>query len=355
MASQYDTEDPSTFSTNDSVLVTANGESISSALASQQKRKSYHGLGPAALAVKGPQPSSAFQNATAHDRNRDVSEYIPADVQARRPRHVTVSESGRPLSSDQIDASDSLLRREPCVAAQRGIGGLVVQPPTPPPSYTGAESDSDTTCTVGDERQVPSVSRAAHEVFEARCLRGQQSKRWTGVRELGVGSFSRVVLATSQDLATVPKMVAGNGQRIEQAEEIERRLDPKNLVAIKIVEHGPTGGESEERIDISLKRELDMLQSIRHPSLVHLKAFSIEPSRALLVLTYCPGGDMYDVASQKQSLLVPSLIRRIFAELVAATLYVHEQLIVHRDIKLESVHPSFLHCARADEHLQMCY
>lgn len=112
--------------------------------------------------------------------------------------------------------------------------------------------------------------------------------------------------------------------------------DSKQLVAVKVVEHGPAGGASEERVESSLKRELDILKSMHHPSIVHLKAYSIEPSRALLILRYCPGGDLFDVASQKHHLLKPPLIRRIFAELVAATRYLHAQFIVHRDIKLES-------------------
>jgi protein-serine/threonine kinase len=87
---------------------------------------------------------------------------------------------------------------------------------------------------------------------------------------------------------------------------------------------------------MSLKRELEILLDIHHPSLIDLKAFSIEPTRAILVLTYSPGGDLFDVATAHRKVLVPSLLQRIFAELVGAVRYLHEKRIVHRDIKLES-------------------
>jgi protein-serine/threonine kinase len=116
-------------------------------------------------------------------------------------------------------------------------------------------------------------------------------------------------------------------------------------VAVKVCEHGPRGGASEDRVEMSLKRELEVMQGIHHPSLVDLKAWSIEPTRAILVMSYCPGGDLFDVATAHRSLLKPSLVARMFAELVAAVKYLHERNIVHRDIKLESMHllPFFYH------------
>ena len=154
-------------------------------------------------------------------------------------------------------------------------------------------------------------------------------KRWSAIRQLGKGTFSTVMLATNEDRFSA-----------DLASSSEEQLSPKSLVAVKICEHGPAGGADEKKIESSLKRELDILKSIDHPSLVHLKAISILDKRAFLVLNYSAGGDLFELASLHLDVLVPSLIRRIFAELVAAVKYLHSKYIVHRDIKLESM-PEF--------------
>ena len=167
-------------------------------------------------------------------------------------------------------------------------------------------------------------------------IRSGKLKHWRAVRQLGQGTFSTVMLATSQEASGEIQINLDNIMCQVLTPE-EQRLEVKSLVAVKICERGPTGGADEKKIEVSLKRELDILKSIDHPSLVHLKAVNIMNRRALLVLNYCSGGDLFDLAVTKPNLLVPGLIRRIFAELVAAVQYLHLQFIVHRDIKLESM------------------
>ncbi|KAI2603656.1 kinase-like protein [Hypoxylon sp. NC1633] len=300
----------------DSVLIASTGESVASALANQNKRKVYAGLNVSHAA-------EISSGKVEHSRNRSISEYIP-DAKGIPKRQNTVS--GKVDGKDVDSASDPHLRREPHLSEARGLIP-VTKPPTPPPSESSLSSDGS------------SAKRSRHDYFEARGRYDGRLRRWRAIKELGQGTFSRVMLATSQITADEDEThdTTENGTARSSSPFSGSQPDRKTLVAVKVCEHGPRGGASEERIEMSLKRELDIMQSISHPSLVHLKAWSIEPTRALLVLSYCSGGDLFDVATTYRDALTPILLRRIFAELVGAVRYLHERRIVHRDIKLENV------------------
>lgn len=316
-----------------SVLVTNNGESVESAAANAPKRKMYATMDAADTAPHPAQPQTQPQSQPQHQpKNRSVSGYVP-DAAGGAQRPVAASDCRSKTGSDDK------MRRELSYAESRGLTPTVTQPPTPPPSESSRDSSDGS-----------KLKDQGYEYFEARARGDRKMRRWRSIGFLGQGTFSQVILATSQvvpDGDSGESSAAGPTTPVTECSTARRRL-----VAIKVCEHGPRGGASEERVEMSLKRELEILQSIHHPSLVNLKAWSIEPTRAILVLSYSPGGDLFEVATAHRAVLTSSLLRRMFSELVGAVHYLHQRRIVHRDIKLESrlplfprAHPQKLTCA----------
>ncbi|KAI9843622.1 MAG: hypothetical protein M1837_006204 [Sclerophora amabilis] len=298
---------------------------------SPQRRKAYSGLKGGGSEAFDSRRLAHEDDEAHHGQHRSISDYVPDSLQVPKQRNVTVAtHRGSILPSVSPELQ---MKREKYLAIQRGLSEAG-KPPTPPPSNQGADSsDSDSSYNVKSTSARSLLQIPGYNYVTANRIKDNERRSWRFLRILGQGTFSTVILATSQGM----EESAYASNKLVTLGQSDSELDPKSLVAVKVVEHGPAGGASEERIEISLERELDILKSVHHPSLVHLKAFSVEDTRALLVLSYCPGGDLFDFATQKPELLVPDLIRRIFAELVAATRYLHEKWIVHRDIKLENV------------------
>ncbi|KAK3697257.1 hypothetical protein LTR37_017569 [Vermiconidia calcicola] len=291
----------------------------------QKRKKAYGSLFNDTVDASRANATAVVENTKAskggHTRNRSVSDFVPEQLHNTRHRHVTFG----PGDAAGIEAQEYRMQRERYLAAQRGLtvpldAKSQRQLPSPPPSSSSVgESDE------ADEERLDLEDGAAADYLEIHCGLKNKRRKFRQLRQLGQGTFSKVVLATWERLPAHP------------TPEIEDHLNPHKLVAVKIVEHGPAGGALEQRIETGLKREVEMLKSISHPSLVHLKACEYQPTRALLVLTYCPGGDLFELASQKRNLLSPPMVQRIFSELVHAVRYLHMNWIVHRDIKLENV------------------
>ncbi len=323
-------EQPTSLTSTSTATMEAPAELNVLASTSPKKRRLPLGLASSGSDAYGIDSQISARNESSHTRNRSTSEYVPEPMQAFRSRNIVVSGSVMPPKVAPQSPPIDYLHREHYLAVQRGITVPIARPPSPPKSNRETDSSDPESPPTS-----PSIPPSTPLRYEATMIRNNQLRSWRAIRQLGKGTFSTVMLATTIG-ANNKNIVNLANATVESPSQEERNLDPKSLVAVKICEHGPAGGVDEKKIELSLRRELEILKSIEHPSLVHLKAVNIMEQRALLVLNYCAGGDLFDLAVSKPDLLVPGLIRRIFTELVAAVQYLHGQYIVHRDIKLES-------------------
>ncbi|GAA6012177.1 hypothetical protein JCM11491_001775 [Sporobolomyces phaffii] len=133
-------------------------------------------------------------------------------------------------------------------------------------------------------------------------------------RLLGKGAFSRVALAQMDG----KDAVGGHNQ-----------------VALKLMDRKSCEGN--ERMRISVLREVEVLKNISHPSLVTLSTSFLTPFYTVLVLDYCPGGELFDFLAEHHGDVTEGLARRIFGELCDAVGWMHRVGLVHRDIKLENI------------------
>jgi protein-serine/threonine kinase len=112
---------------HDSALVTAAGESISSAIANQSKRRAYHGLGINDAGVAGIVINREKQ-AEGHTRNRSLSDYVPECIQGLKPRNIAASGTHSHMMLDPTPETskpvDTPMRREPHLALQRGLAPI---------------------------------------------------------------------------------------------------------------------------------------------------------------------------------------------------------------------------------------
>lgn len=331
---------------------------LHTAIVNHKRRQQYHGVSLTSDDASkhgggiGDSASRDGNYVKGHGRNRSQSDYHPPPIQVSKPRNQTVSGTHEDPSISEEESgglapprpgiggkTESYMRREPHLAAMRGIG-VVAKPPTPPSSRAsrkeGEGSDSDSSLTNSRSYSRRRERQSRHIYFDAYTFPDNKRRRWRALKPLGEGTFSKVILATSQ-LDNEDDTIDENAVTSRPVtSHHEPEMDSKKLVAIKICEHGPKGGASEERILLQLKRELELMKDLHHPSLINLRAFHMEETRMILVLGYCAGGDLFDIASEHPELLKPQLIKRMFAEQVMAIKYLHERGIVHRDVKLES-------------------
>ncbi|KIM26636.1 hypothetical protein M408DRAFT_72606, partial [Serendipita vermifera MAFF 305830] len=104
-------------------------------------------------------------------------------------------------------------------------------------------------------------------------------------------------------------------------------------VAVKLIRRGNV--ENDVRMQ-KIRREIAVLESLHHPSIVRLYE-TIETDKYIgIILDYASGGELFDHILAHRYLRERDA-RKLFAQLISAVWYIHQKKIVHRDLKLENL------------------
>ena len=78
-----------------------------------------------------------------------------------------------------------------------------------------------------------------------------------------------------------------------------------------------------------------VMSRLVHPYIVSLRYAFQTPSRLFLLSDYCAGGELFNTL-RKHGLLLENAARVYLAQLVLALQYMHEEGVVHRDLKVRA-------------------
>lgn len=122
----------------------------------------------------------------------------------------------------------------------------------------------------------------------------------------------------------------GNYSSVREAIDTSRNL----RVALKIID---LVNARDTYIRQNYKREALILAQLKHPNIITLKEVLESSKHFVLVLELVPENLCDYVREYKRGRLEECMARIYFRQLAAGISFIHEQGIIHRDVKLENI------------------
>ena len=134
--------------------------------------------------------------------------------------------------------------------------------------------------------------------------KGNPSKKYKPTKLLGSGSFGSVYEAQNNIF--------------------------HNTVAMKVIKKDPNNELDEQEI----RNEIDILKKLSHPNIVKIYEFYISNSHYYIITEFCKEGELFSYIKNKYS---EHQLAVLFYQVFSGLWYLHDNKILHRDIKLENI------------------
>ncbi|KAJ3415772.1 hypothetical protein HDV05_004236 [Chytridiales sp. JEL 0842] len=176
-------------------------------------------------------------------------------------------------------------------------------------TLTKAPPSASSTTTAPVSSGLASVSPPTKPVIPVVLPKEIIANRYSVTRTVGVGSFSKVKHATD--------------------------IQTGKPVALKMVSRRML--ESNQRVRVGLEGEVEIMSALKHPHMVEFIERIDMPDYVCLVVEFVAGGELFDYIADHKDKLTINEVRRLFKELVLVVKYLHDNMIAHRDLKIENV------------------
>ena len=103
-----------------------------------------------------------------------------------------------------------------------------------------------------------------------------------------------------------------------------------NLVAMKII----AKKEKDENEDLNIMNEINILTQLSHPNIVKIYEFFDSKNFFYLITEFCKCGELFSYIKMKFS---ENQLAVLFYQVFSGLCYLHENKILHRDLKLENI------------------
>ena len=134
--------------------------------------------------------------------------------------------------------------------------------------------------------------------------KGNPSKKYKPTKMLGSGSFGSVYEAENSIF--------------------------QNTVAMKVIKKDPNNELDEQEI----RNEIDILKKLSHPNIVKIYEFYISNSHYYIITEFCKEGELFSYIKNKYN---EHQLAVLFYQVFSGLWYLHDNKILHRDIKLENI------------------